>query len=103
MEEELKNQNGALAQSNEERTFTQSEVEGIVRQYNIKINSLQKELQSRDLNNFYQTLSILFEIVRCKDAYSAEFVEKCTKAIEGSINSLFDTETIDKEVKENEQ
>ena len=51
--EENKNLNGAVAQDAEERTFTQSQVEAILSQYNIKIDSLQKELQRRDLSNFY--------------------------------------------------
>ena len=85
----------------EERTFTQSEVEAVLNQYRIKFEELQKELQRRDLSNFYQTLSVLFEIVRCKDAYSEDFVKRCVSTIEGSIENVFKTDVYtDEKVKD---
>ena len=101
--EENKNLNGAVAQDAEERTFTQSQVEAILSQYNIKIDSLQKELQRRDLSNFYQTLSVLFEIVRNREAYTADFVKKCVDTIEGSVEQVFATDVLTTEEDKNEQ
>lgn len=101
--EENKNLNGAVAQDAEERTFTQSQVEAILSQYNIKIDSLQKELQRRDLSNFYQTLSVLFEIVRNREAYTADFVKKCVDTIEGSVEQVFTTDVLTTEEEKNEQ
>lgn len=101
--EENKNLNGAVAQDVEERTFTQSQVEAILSQYNIKIDSLQKELQRRDLSNFYQTLSVLFEIVRNREAYTTDFVKKCVDTIEGSVEQVFTTDVLTTEEEKNEQ
>lgn len=101
--EEKKNLNGAVAHDVEERTFTQSQVEAILSQYNIKIDSLQKELQRRDLSNFYQTLSVLFEIVRNREAYTADFVKKCVDTIESSVEQVFTTDVLTTEEEKNEQ
>jgi len=86
----------------EERTYTQSQVEAILSQYNIKIDSLQKELQRRDLSNFYQTLSVLFEIVRNREAYDKEFVKKCVDTIQGSVEQVFATDVFTTEESKDE-
>ena len=98
---EDKNLNGALAPATEERTYTQEELDAIVSQYKIKLSQLQRqaqeEINKRDLTNFYQTLSILFEIVRNKDSYSPEFSKFAVDYIEKGIKGLFETEDSDKE------
>lgn len=77
-----------------ERTYTQSEVSAIVGQYQAQLDQLKRsaneEIAKRDLSNFYQTLSILFEVVRNRDAYSSEFINKCVGAIENGVSSIFE-------------
>lgn len=78
----------------EERTFTQSEVNAIINQYKIKFDSIVKqaseELEKRDLSNFYQILSVLFEVVKNRDAYTDDFVKKCVDHIELGVSKLFE-------------
>ena len=80
----------------QERVYTQAEVEAIANQYKIQFEQLQRsaneEIAKRDLANFYQTLSILFEVVRNREAYSKEFIEKAVAAIEKSVSTVFEEE-----------
>ena len=98
---EEKTQNVVEQTNQEERMYTASEVSAIVDQYKIKLDQLKRsateEIEKRELSNFYQTLSVLFEIVRNRDAYSAEFIKKAVAAIEKGVNSIFDDgENVDK-------
>jgi hypothetical protein len=93
--EENENLNDALTSDARERTFTQSQVEAIISQYKIKLDSLQNELQRRDLGNFYQTLSVLFEVIRNRDAYTSDFIKKCVETVEDSVAQIFNTEDKD--------
>ena len=91
MEENLK---GKQVEEALERMYSQSEVDAIVSQYKLQLGQLkrnaQEEINRRDLTNFYQTLSVLFEIVRNRDAYSSDFVKKTVDAIENGVNTIFD-------------
>ena len=91
MEEKI--ENGAIAQQ-EEKMYPESEVRAILDQYRIKyenmLKSAQEEIDKRDLGNFYQTLSVLFEVIRNRDAYSSEFIQKAVSAVEKSVNSIFE-------------
>lgn len=91
MEENLK---GKQVEEALERVYSQSEVDAIVSQYKLQLGQLkrnaQEEINRRDLTNFYQTLSVLFEIVRNRDAYSSDFVKKAVDAIENGVNTIFD-------------
>lgn len=102
MEENLKI-NEELNHAPEERTYTQDELDAIVNQYKIQLNQMrrqaQEEISKRDLGNFYQTLSILFEIVRNRDAYTPEFSKMVVETVEKSVRNLFE----DDKDKENEQ
>lgn len=90
MEEEKKIEQPANTE--QERVYTQTEVNGIINQYNIAIEQLKKaaqdEINKRDLSNFYQTLSILFEVVKNKDAYSRDFSDKVVSLIENNILAI---------------
>ena len=85
----------------EERTYTASEVNAIVSQYKIQFEQLKKsaaaEIEKRDLGNFYQMLSVIFEIVRNKDAYPGDFVNKCIGVVTSSVSSMLDVKKDEKD------
>lgn len=87
--EEIKNSQATENVANE-RVYTQDEVANIISRYNGALEQLkataQNEINKRDLSNFYQTLSVLFEVVKERDAYSKEFVSKVISLIENSIS-----------------
>ena len=90
-------ENKVMEEVQQERTYTQAEMEALANQYRIQYEQLQRnaneEIAKRDLSNFYQTLSILFEVVRNREAYSKEFIEKAVAAIEKSVSTVFEEET----------
>ena len=105
MEEIVKNEE-AMEQP-QERVYTQTEVSGIINQYKIAIeqlkNAAQEEINKRDLSNFYQTLGVLFEVVKERQAYSAPFVEKVISIIEGNISSSISEHKKEEENKDEQQ
>lgn len=101
MEEKVK-VNTEPAGAQEERTYTQSQVDAILGQARIQLDSMKKELQRRDLTNFYQTLSVLFEIIRNREAYAEDFVKKCVDTVQGSLENLFATDVFTTEENKDE-
>lgn len=89
MEEEKKN-------ISEGRTFTQSEVEGIVSQINnsarAQCEQLAKRCQFLEEQLAYKRLDYLFMVLRRAAFFSGKFVQKCTQEIESILTIPENTE-----------
>lgn len=89
MEEEKKN-------ISEGRTFTQSEVEGIVAQINnsarAQCEQLAKRCQILEEQLAYKRLDYLFMVLRRTEFFSGEFIQKCTQEIESILTIPENTE-----------
>lgn len=66
----------------EKKKLTYEQLEQVLHQTRQQYEYVYNELQKVSLNNMFKRLDYLFKVLACKDSFSEEFVNKCSKEVE---------------------